>query len=147
MLAEFMTEGNVTSDSPKNRRKLYQHLQNEGIQFKSEIVGYTSGERSLCRWSGNKPMRWNTAVLAKWIAAGRIRADNVRHNTEDPPYYDDYSFDDVEPAFAAGLTRDERETILKQAWDGALSDKDVKWTPFDRCSLYKTIVCITKIGE
>lgn len=146
MLEVFMADGQVTSDSPKNRRDLYRHLKSRDIQFTTKIVGYTLGQRSLCRWAAYKAMRWNTKVLAKWIDAGRILADDVRQNTDGYPY-DDYEFSDVEPAFADGLTRDEREAILKQAWNGALSDPDVKWTPFDRCTLRKTIVHISRLSN
>lgn len=146
MLAAFVADGRITSDSPKNRRKLYRHLQANGIPFASEIVGYTPGRRSLCRHAGTKPMRWSTKMLAKWIDAGRISADEVRQNT-DGYAHDDYDFEDVEPAFAPGISRDERRDILDRAWNRALSSGDVKWTPFDRCTLRKTIVCITRIQE
>jgi len=39
------------SNSPKNRKKLYSYLEKRNINYNTEIIGYTTGKKDLCRWT------------------------------------------------------------------------------------------------
>ncbi|ALD62312.1 hypothetical protein ml_510 [Mollivirus sibericum] len=146
MLAVFERDGEVVSDSPKNRLRLYRHLGLVGIDFTKELVGYTAGERSLCRRSGSRPIRWNTKLLVKWINQGRILAEDLRECCQGDYYDERFPFEQVEPLFAPShtMTREEQSLLLERIWDGRMLEDHL--TPFDRCVLRKSVIRITKKG-
>lgn len=138
LIDRFGELGYVECRSPKNRRKLYRYLWKNGIQYKTEIIGYTIGSKSMCRWSG-RCMGWDLGRVVKWIKAERITPDDLRKCC----HKGRYKFEDIEKAFDKDVPMNEKWEIIKKGW-GGLIEWD-KYTPFDNCPLRKTIVRITRV--
>ena len=54
MYETLLSKDTVECNSPKNRKRLYARLKKENIKFIREIIGYTSGSKSLLHWLNNK---------------------------------------------------------------------------------------------
>ncbi|AGC01808.1 hypothetical protein H012_gp657 [Acanthamoeba polyphaga moumouvirus] len=135
----------VECNSPKNRKKLYKILKTQNIKFKKEVIGYTSGKKSLCRWSGRR-MGWDFKRITKWIISGRMNKTEVINNFDnfilDKNYNRDRNLELIEQIFSKELSFQEIYNILIINWSFMIKDK---WTPFDNCYIYKTIVRIELI--
>lgn len=139
MLEIFLQNGIVESNSPKNRRRLYQQLEKDGIDWKSEIIGYTNGEKELCRWNGRKrKLGWDLGRVVKWINEKRLLPDDL----EKACGRTTFKFEDIKEVFNENISNKIRYEIFIDKW-GDPSDWS-KWTPFDYCVLRKTIVRITR---
>uniref|UniRef100_A0A6G6ABN6 Uncharacterized protein n=1 Tax=Borely moumouvirus TaxID=2712067 RepID=A0A6G6ABN6_9VIRU len=135
----------VESNSPKNRKILYQILKTQNIKFKKEVIGYTSGKKSLCRWSGRR-MGWDFKRITKWIISDRMNKIEVINNfnnfTCDKNYDCDKNLELINQIFSKELSFQEIYKIMLTNWNFMISDK---WSPFDNCHIYKTIVRIKLI--
>lgn len=151
MFLEFERTSFIISDSPKMRIKFYLLLQKKGIEFKSTIVGYTSGYKSMCRWAGKRRMGWDLGRIAKWIKHKRLlKADLESYCTSDSNiciYEHTYvwDFDEIKSVFDENKSRNEIKKIIEDNW-GCRLESD-KWTPFDYLGIKKTIVRIDKVEK
>lgn len=144
MYEKLLQNGEVESNSPKNRLRLYRLLQLKKIPFETKIIGYTSGEKSLSRWSGYK-MGWDLGRIIKWIESGRLTREELQRCCDLFNQYDckpRAELSDIENVFNKELNREQKCQLIKNNWDEIL---DYKWTPFDYCMLKKTIVRITLV--
>ncbi len=141
MILAFDRDGTVTSNSPKLRHKLYKRLHDLKIEFATTIVGYTDGNRRLCRWDGsNHKIGWDIGRIAKWICYKRLLQDDLEQQCSRT--VDSFNFESIKHVFDDDKTRAEIVTIFNREWGDELIDH--KWTPFDTCTLKKTIVQIDK---
>ncbi|AVL94662.1 hypothetical protein ma276 [Moumouvirus australiensis] len=135
----------VESNSPKNRKKLYEILKTQNIKFKKEVIGYTSGKKSLCRWSGRR-MGWDFKRITKWIISNRMNKIEVINNFNnficDKNYDYDKNLELINQIFSKDFSFQEIYKIMLTNWNFMINDK---WSPFDNCHIYKTIVRIELI--
>lgn len=153
MLAVFRQNGMVESDSPKNRKKIYHQLKTDGVKWRTEVIGYTSGEgKSMCRWIGSsRKLGWDLERVVKWIREKRLLADDLKAACEVQYMNETFKFDDIKevfnenPVFGSNrtLTGRERYALIEEKWGEPLGW--IRYTPFDMCGLRKTIVRITRI--
>lgn len=137
LLYELKMNGSIESNSPKIRKFLYELLKKDNIKYKTTIIGYTSGTKSLCRWAGKRSIFWNLAFISKSIKNKRILKDDVESACEINQYYD---FNKISSVFDENKTVPEIFKILNTEWGHRI--KYDKWTPFDNVSLKKSIVRI-----
>ena len=138
-------DGIVECNSPKNRQKLYLLLNKNKKKFDTEIIGYTNGEKSLCRWLHNA-IGWDIGRIVKWISAKRLLADNVNRaciNNECMTHVS-FNFADIAPAFTNELSNKKKFNLISEKWGEKL--ESTKYTPFDYCVLRKTILRIKLIN-
>ena len=149
MFNEFERTGFIILDSPKMRKKFYLLLEKNNIEFKSTIVGYTSGYKSLCRWAGKRRLGWDLGRLAKWIKHKRLLKDDLesyctsKRNifSYEGTYF--WDFEEIKSVFDENKSKEEIKKILEDNWGNGL--RLHKWTPFDNIGIKKTIVRIDKV--
>lgn len=138
-------DGAVVSNSPKNRARLYKRLQESGISYKTEVIGYTtdSGRTMGTNWGDRRDIRWDLGRVAKWISTKRILAEDILHFYERYDWKkDNFPWEPVEKAFTdPDMPSHERYAIIKAAWGESLYND--KFSPFDHVPLRKTVVRIT----
>lgn len=140
MLEVFLQNGVVESNSPKNRKKLYQQLEKDHITWTTEIIGYTAGQKELCRWNGKtRKLGWSLSRIVKWIQEKRLLPDDLEKACERTTF----KFEDIKEVFNENISNKDRYQIFIDKWGDPSGWP--KWTPFDYCVLRKTIVRITKI--
>lgn len=140
MLIVFLQYGVVESNSPKNRRRLYEQLKKDQIKWKNEIIGYTTGKKFLCRWVGKRAVGWDLGRIVKWIQEKRLIKEDLEKACQDS---DIFNFDDIKEVFNNNMPLKEKYNLIQEKWGNNL--EWVKYTPFDMCYIRKTIVRITKI--
>lgn len=133
MLTYFLDNGVVESNSPKNRKKLYDYLRTNHIKYTTEIIGYTNGRKSLCRWGTG--IGWDIGRVVRWIEQKRLLPEDLEEHCRYP-----FEFDDIKPVFGH-MSNSDRADLIIEKWGDAF--EWTKWTPFDKCSIRKTIVRIT----
>ncbi|QGR53807.1 hypothetical protein [Moumouvirus maliensis] len=108
-------------------------------------MGYTSGKKSLCRWSGRR-MGWDFKRITKWIISNRMNKIEVINNFNnficDKNYDCNKNLELINQIFSKELSFQEIYKIMLTNWNFMISDK---WSPFDNCYIYKTIVRIELI--
>jgi hypothetical protein len=142
MLDLIKKQGWVYSNSGKNRTRLYDVLRKAGLQWTEEIVGYTAGNISLCRWGKHRSRDrlWKyihtPRDYARWIKAGRL----LKQDVED---LGRYRVEDIADAWNPTKSVDEVENILSQTW-GTFWKYHEKWFPLNmKACLRKPIKKIT----
>ncbi|BCS82991.1 hypothetical protein QLL95_gp1132 [Cotonvirus japonicus] len=140
MYESIIRDGYVESNSPKNRNKIYKMLEKSKIKFSKEIIGTTSGSKSLCRWIGKGGIGWDIPRIIKWIDDGRLTKEELQRCCD---LYLDTNFEEIHEIFDKKIPKNIRCQNLQEKWDMIL---DRKWTPFDNCQIQKTIVKITIIN-
>lgn len=144
MLAVFRQNGMVESDSPKNRKKLYRQLEQDGVKWKTEIIGYTQGEgKSLNRWIGGRKIGWDLGRVVKWIREKRLLPDDLKAACESQWMHEAFKFDDIKDVFNENMPGKDRYNLIQRRWGELLEWH--KYTPFDNCVLRKSIVRITQV--
>ncbi|XWV25173.1 hypothetical protein QJ856_gp0599 [Tupanvirus deep ocean] len=139
---KLVTNGWVESNSPKNRKKIYALLNEKKINYRTQVIGYTSGKRCLSRWSGCRSIGWDLGRIVKWIAQKRILESDLREACE---VSGDFDFDKIKSIFSTEVSTHKKYEIIQREWGYRLGW--VKWTPFDYCSLRKTIVRIELVSS
>ena len=140
--------GVVESNSPKNRKKLYEILKKENISFSTEVIGYTSGIKSMCPYVGKKSGGYTLGHIVKWIHSKRILKEDLKKACDIYSYQNE-KFEDIESVFNDGLTKSKIRNILRNSWGNIADSTHInsylhnKYGPFDNCELRKTIVRIT----
>src|SRR5438105_615644 len=89
MYEELLKNGTVECNSPKNRRRLYMLLKQNGLRYKQEIIGYTRANNALLsRWDRRgrrKPFNWkdtNLKPIMVWIRDRRILPEDVQRGCQ-----------------------------------------------------------------
>ncbi|AGF85486.1 hypothetical protein QJ854_gp296 [Moumouvirus goulette] len=135
----------IECNSPKNRNKLYKILKIQNIKFKKKVIGYTTGKKSLCRWSDRR-IGWDFKRITKWIISERMIKEEVincfYNYICDHNYNHDRDIKIINQIFSKKLSFREIYEIMNVHWNFMINDK---WTPFDNCHIYKTIVRIELI--
>nr|AEX63002.1 hypothetical protein mv_R800 [Moumouvirus Monve] len=147
MYKTLMKEGVVESNSPKNRLKLYQLLNNSEINYSKITIGYSPSQKFISRLNGGRLSKWNPTQIIKWISTGKLPREEIEkgcnlYNTiysynSDSKYYAKIS--DIEFVFDKKLTNRIKTIMLEEKWSHILN---CKTCPFDYCSLKKPIVRI-----
>ena len=146
MLTVFTQNGVVESDSPKNRKKLYNQLRQDGVKWKTEIIGYTKGERSMSRWLASPgKIGWSLGRVCKWIREKRLLPDDLKEACEHPSLCEYFKFNDIKEVFNENMSGRDRFELIEQKW--GYNMEWVKYTPFDLCVLHKSIVRISCVNE
>lgn len=135
-LYSLYDNGVVIVESPKIRKRIYNSLEQQGIKWDTEIIGYTTGYKSIGRSSSK--LGWDLGRIAKWIKAKRITYENLEEACNTTNYF---NFDDIKDVFNGTMTSPEIYNIIKDKWGEKLIR--IGYTPFDMCILRKTIVKIT----
>lgn len=141
MIIAFEHDGVVESNSPKNRKKLYEYLNLKEIKFKREVIGYTDGRKQGSRWV-RRDLNWDLGRVVKWIADGRLLAEDLKETVRDSWKY---NFEDIQDVFKPEMPTHEKYKLIVEKWGTEEEIKDDKWSPFDCCVIRKTIVRITRV--
>lgn len=143
----FLIDGTIESDSPKNRRKLFEYLQKNKIRYVSEIIGYTKGSRLLSRsprCQGERWARkWDVGILIRWINQKRILIEDVKSKCKEMNEL--YNFEDIQDIFDTTISCKRRCAILEEKWGERLYSG--LYTPLSRLPLRKTILCIKLVSS
>lgn len=142
MLKVFLETGTVESNSPKNRKLLYQYMERHGIKYRTEFVRYQNATKDISNWSFNKRCGWDLGRVAKWIEGKRILKEDIK-DICDTQLNRSYNFDDISCVFDDNKRCKEIYSIINEKWGEQLSND--KWTPFDLCPLRTRILRIIRI--
>lgn len=135
MVAVFLREGVVESDSPKNRKQLHRYLHENRIPYRKEIIGATSGKRTGCRYGYG--LHWDLGRVVRWIEAKRLLPKDLEAVCSDI-----FRFEDISEVFNEKMSNRERYALIKEKWGEDFIYQ--KYTPFDYCRIRKTIVRVTR---
>lgn len=139
MIDAFNKQSYVISDSPKTRRKFYKYLADNNIKFSTELIGYTSGARTMCQYMNRcHRINWTYGRIIHYIDLDRILADDLKSHCNDI-----FKFEDIESIFDKTLDKSTRCQIIVDKWSDQISN--CKYTPFDNVTLKTSIKKIIKI--
>jgi hypothetical protein len=139
MKVELALYDSVVSNSPKNRKRLYDFLESQNITFHREVVGYTEGKKRL--WQARDD--WDPRRIAKWIGGRRLDKKEVQaaFRAFQKRGHELMHFEDIQDAWNPGLSDSERHGIMDAWWKAGAEHSRVH--PFQDCFLYTTIVRVS----
>jgi hypothetical protein len=139
MYKTLIKEGKVSSNSAKNRKKLYILLKQKGILYHVKITESIKTTRTLNRWIGFQMHAWDLGRVARWIVNKRLVKEDLKEICE-RDFYSSFPFHSIAQVFS---TRSYKEIyqILQREWGNGIEIH--KYAPFDYVSLRTTIAMIS----
>lgn len=146
MYGILLKEGSVSSNSPKNRKKLYALLRAKRIKFKVRITASEPTTRLICRWTGGNALSWDLGRIAKWIVKKRILKEDLEQVCA--RFYTNgeyFPFEKIVSVFDANRSFNDIYQTFTIHWGEQL--EWIKWTPFDHLHLRTSVATITLISN
>jgi len=133
LFAELQKNRTIICGSPKLRKRLYQILAEEKLGYTKSVIAYTNGKKDLGK------IGFDAGRLAKWIESKRLLKDEVEKVYNQ---YHHLKFQDIEPAWTPGLSREAIRDILEPVCSKDINDGT---SPFRFVNLHKAVVRISLI--
>lgn len=154
MLQVLQFKGQVECNSAKNRQRLYKLLQQRGIKYQREVIGYTVEGSAGIPTHRQAKNKCTPAKLAKWIIDKRVTRKDIEVAYEDGNWQQRHYHPDTDPLYdisgLAPIFASRHYSLIRQT----IENDDKHGSKYDLCApltshiyYHKTVARITIINR